>query len=65
MLTKQDITKHIALGPLAHTDGNGITTIHGVTAETGGGPACESVTLFSRVSAPEAISWIYDVLDQY
>ena len=60
----RDIIIHIALGPLAQTDENGVTTIHGVTAESGGGPMCKSTALFSRVSASEAISWIYDVLAQ-
>ena len=48
-------------GPLTHTH-RGKTTVYGITNGPGDLPDCNSTGIFAKVSAPDILNWIKEVL---
>ena len=48
-------------GPLTHTQ-KGKTTVYGITNGPGDLPDCKSTGIFAKVSAPDILNWIKEVL---
>ena len=48
-------------GPLTHTH-RGKTTVYGITNGPGDLPDCKSTGIFAKVSAPDILNWIKEVL---
>ena len=48
-------------GPLTHTH-RGKTTVYGITNGPGDLPDCKSTAIFAKVSAPDILNWIKEVL---